>query len=76
MNIEELKGKTSDELTSMLAQLKKELFNLRFQAASGELSASHRFRQVKKDVARVKTQMRANKETNKEANKDASKDAA
>lgn len=61
MKMEELKGKTNDELTAELAKLKKELFNLRFQRASGELGATHRFRQVKKDVARIMTQVRVNK---------------
>lgn len=67
MKQEELKGKTNDELATKLAELKKELFNLRFQRVSGELSATHRFRQVKKDVARIMTQMRINRDASKGA---------
>lgn len=55
MNIEELKGKSADELKDQLGTLKKELFNLRFQKASGELENTSRFAQVRKDIARIKT---------------------
>lgn len=55
MKASELRGKTADELKSQLVDLKKELFNLRFQKATGELQNSARFRQVRRDVARVKT---------------------
>lgn len=65
MKMEELKGKTNDELAAELLKLKKELFNLRFQKVTGELEVTHRFRQVKKDVARIKTQMRANRDASK-----------
>lgn len=58
MKMEELKGKTVDELHSKLADLKKELFNLRFQQAAGELSAPQRFRAARKDIARIMTQIR------------------
>jgi large subunit ribosomal protein L29 len=54
-NIEELRGKSPDELKDMALSLKKELFNLRFQVASGELTNTARFRDVRRDVARVKT---------------------
>ena len=54
-NIEELRGKSPDELKEMALSLKKELFNLRFQVASGELTNTARFRDVRRDVARVKT---------------------
>jgi large subunit ribosomal protein L29 len=54
-NIEQLRGKSPDELKEMALTLKKELFNLRFQVASGELSNTARFREVRRDVARVKT---------------------
>jgi len=53
--IADLRSKTSDELKSMAISLKKELFNLRFQVASGEFSNNSRFRQIRRDVARVKT---------------------
>ena len=55
MNATELKKKTLDQLQEMLADLKKEAFNLRFQAATNQLENTSRMRSVKKDVARVKT---------------------
>lgn len=55
MKQEELKGKTQDELKEMIGYLKKELFNLRFQQASGELTNTSRFRVVKKGIARIQT---------------------
>ena len=55
MKKEELKGKTPDELKEMVGYLKKELFNLRFQKASGELSNTTRFRDVKRQIARINT---------------------
>tara|TARA_B100000989_G_scaffold205199_1_gene155364 strand:- start:1021 stop:1212 length:192 start_codon:yes stop_codon:yes gene_type:complete len=57
MQMEELKGKSPDELKEMVGYLKKELFNLRFQRATGELENTARFRQVKRDIARIKTFM-------------------
>lgn len=59
-NIIEFRGKTADELKLLAASLKKELFNLRFQVASGELTNNARFRQVRHDVARVKTLLNGN----------------
>jgi large subunit ribosomal protein L29 len=47
------------ELVSMLNTSKKELFNLRFQLATGQLDNSARIKQVKRDVARAKTEMRS-----------------
>ena len=55
MNATELKEKTPDQLNELLADLKKEAFNLRFQAATNQLENTARMRSVKKDVARVKT---------------------
>lgn len=54
-NITEFRGKSHDELKDIAVSLKKELFNLRFLAASGEAPNTARFRQVRRDVARVKT---------------------
>ncbi len=54
-NISEYRGKSNDELKELALSLKKELFNLRFQVASGEHTNSARFRDVRRDVARVKT---------------------
>ena len=55
MKAEDLKGKTLDELTGELLQLRKEGFNLRFQMASGQLENTARIRQVRRDIARIKT---------------------
>ncbi len=55
MNASDLRDKTPDELKSELANLKKEAFNLRFQAATGQLEGTARMRTVKRDAARVLT---------------------
>lgn len=55
MKYEELKGKSADELNKMLVERKKELFNMRFRKATGELDKTHRFAQVRKEIARIKT---------------------
>ena len=57
MKPEELRGKTSDELNDLLLGSKKELFNLRFQRASGQLENTARIREVRRDIARVKTML-------------------
>jgi large subunit ribosomal protein L29 len=58
MKIDEVRRLTGDQLTDQLLQLKKEQFNLRFQAATGQMDKSHRVDQVRKDIARIKTVMR------------------
>ena len=55
MNAQDLKAKTPDELRDALVALKKEAFNLRFQAATNQLENTARMRAVRRDVARVKT---------------------
>ena len=55
MKIEELKNKTLDQLKSILVDLKKESFNLRFQKANGQLENTARVTVVKRSVARVLT---------------------
>ncbi|NRB02014.1 MAG: 50S ribosomal protein L29 [Rhodobacteraceae bacterium] len=55
MNAHELREKTPDQLRDELTTLKKEAFNLRFQAATGQLENPARLRTVKRDAARVKT---------------------
>ena len=55
MKIDELKNKTIDQLKSILIDLKKEAFNLRFQKANGQLENTSRVRVVKRSVARVIT---------------------
>ena len=49
------KGMTIDQLDEELGKLKKEQFNLRFQAASGQLENTARIRLVRRDIARVMT---------------------
>ena len=51
----DLRAKTADELKDQLVDLKKEQFNLRFQAASGQLENTARVKQVRRDVARIQT---------------------
>ncbi|MEO0681522.1 MAG: 50S ribosomal protein L29 [Pseudomonadota bacterium] len=55
MKAADLRDKTPDELRDELVALKKEAFNLRFQAASGQLENTARMRAVKRGVARVNT---------------------
>ncbi len=55
MKVTDLRARTDDELGDQLAQLKKEAFNLRFQAASGQLENTARKRLVRRTIARVKT---------------------
>ncbi len=57
----EIKGMTLDQLDDQLAKLKKEQFNLRFQRASGQLENTSRIREVRRDIARVKTASRVKK---------------
>lgn len=60
MKANELKSKTVSELNGLLVDLKTELFNLRFQLATGQLDNTSRINIVKKDIARVKTVLREN----------------
>ena len=53
--ITDLRGKTDDELTGALASLKKEQFNLRFQAATNQLEKASRVREVRRTIAKIKT---------------------
>ncbi|MER9874741.1 50S ribosomal protein L29 [Mesorhizobium sp. M0195] len=55
MKAEDIRTKTQDQLTDDLASLKKEQLNLRFQKATGQLEKTARVRQVRKDIARIKT---------------------
>ena len=56
--IEAYRGRTADQLGDELLQLKKEQFNLRFQAATGQLEKPHRVDEVRKSIARIKTLQR------------------
>ena len=51
----DVRAKTADELTTMLLDLRKEQFNLRFQRATGQQEGVGRVRQVRREIARVKT---------------------
>ncbi|MDR6955832.1 large subunit ribosomal protein L29 [Ancylobacter sp. 3268] len=51
----DIRTKTVDELSDELLNLKKEQFNLRFQKATGQLENTARVRQIRRDIARIKT---------------------
>ena len=51
----DLRGNTDDQLTENLGQLKREAFNLRFQAATSQLEKPSRVKEVRRDIARIKT---------------------
>ena len=55
----DLRAQTPDQLADELLKLKKEQFNLRFQAATGQVEKTHRVNEVRKDIARIKTVLHA-----------------
>ena len=55
LNPDDLRAMTPDQLDDELIKLKKEQFNLRFQRATGQLANTARVREVRRDIARVKT---------------------
>jgi len=55
MKAADIRAKTADQLSDDLAGLKKEQFNLRFQKATGQLEKTARVKQVRRDIARIKT---------------------
>jgi large subunit ribosomal protein L29 len=59
MKFDEIRGMTPDQLAETLLNLKKEQFNLRFQKATGQIEKTHRVDEVRKDIARIKTTLRA-----------------
>ena len=59
MKAKEVKEMTSEELVAKLAELKSELFNLRFRQASGQLENPVSIRTCKRDIARINTEIRA-----------------
>lgn len=63
MAISDYRAKTRDELKDELEALKKEQFNLRFQRATQQLESTSRVRQVRRDIARVKTVLRETRES-------------
>jgi large subunit ribosomal protein L29 len=52
---DELKTRTDDQLSEQLGNLKREQFNLRFQAATNQLEKPSRIREVRRTIARIKT---------------------
>ena len=58
MKIDDVRKMTPDQLQDNLLQLKKEQFNLRFQAATGQMEKTHRVNEIRKDIARIKTVLR------------------
>ena len=52
---EDLRAKSDDQLNGELADLKREAFNLRFQAATNQLERPARIKEVRRDIARIKT---------------------
>jgi large subunit ribosomal protein L29 len=61
MKFEELKGKSADELKKALLEQRKAQFNLRFQASGGQLENTAQMRQIRRDIARIKTMINQQK---------------
>jgi large subunit ribosomal protein L29 len=59
MKATEIRELSSDDLQAKLKEARAELFNLRFQMATSQLDNTARVKQVKKDIARIQTEMRA-----------------
>ncbi|MEE1421036.1 MAG: 50S ribosomal protein L29 [Eggerthellaceae bacterium] len=59
MKAAEIRELSAEDLQSKLKDARAELFNLRFQMATGQLENTARIAQVKKDIARIQTEMRA-----------------
>jgi large subunit ribosomal protein L29 len=57
IKMDDLKGKSADELKKLLLEKKKEQMNLRFQASGGQLSDTAQMRTIRRDIARIKTVM-------------------
>lgn len=55
MKVEEIRNKDAAELNNELLELRREQFNLRMQRASGQLAKPHQMKQVRRDIARIKT---------------------
>ena len=55
MKAQDVRQMTADQISDEVARLKKEQFNLRFQKATGQLEKTARVRQVRRDIARIKT---------------------
>lgn len=57
LDTKEVKGQTVEKLNEKLSWFKKELFNLRFQKTMGELKNTSRFSVIRKEIARIKTEL-------------------
>jgi large subunit ribosomal protein L29 len=58
MKAKDLREKSVEELDKELLALRREQFNLRMQAATGQLAATHQFAAIRRDIARIKTVQR------------------
>lgn len=58
MKAAEIRNLSGEDLQAKLKEVRAELFNLRFQMATGQLDNTARIKQVKKDIARIQTEMR------------------
>ncbi|MBO5568143.1 MAG: 50S ribosomal protein L29 [Clostridia bacterium] len=58
MKAKEMTAMTVEQLENQVAELKTQLFNLRFQLAAGQLDNNQKIREVKRDIARTKTVLR------------------
>ena len=67
MNIEKIREFTENEIQVELKKMKNELFNLRFQHVTGQLENPNRMKDVKRDIARIKTVIRENELARDEA---------
>ncbi|MDI3481393.1 MAG: large subunit ribosomal protein [Tepidanaerobacteraceae bacterium] len=65
MKIKQIRDLSDDELMQKIKDLKGELFNLRFQAATGQLDNPRRIREVRKTIARIKTVLTERQNDNK-----------
>ena len=72
MKIREIKEQTKEELETKLADIKKSLFNLKFQKATGQLENPVKIRNLRKDIARIKTLLKE-KEFDMKINKEIKK---
>ncbi len=71
MNVAELKEKSVDELQTELLELRKEQFNLRMQRATAQTEQTHSLKNVRRDIARVKTVLNQMASSNEKANSNA-----
>ena len=55
MELKELRKQSADGLTEQLTELRREQFNLRMQKGSGQLTHTHHFKRVKREIAQIKT---------------------